>query len=83
MVDRQELPLIAAVLATVAVALEDVAASERQLLVGDPHELPQADHRREQHLSADGMHGVVLEALGLPLSSITVARRQLVMFSGS
>ncbi len=65
------------------IALEQIAAGEGQGAVGNPHELPQPDHRGQQQIGADGMVGSCSSPSALPLSSITMARRQWVMLSGS
>ena len=46
-IDREPLAAAAAVLAALAVAVEDVPAGQGQGPEGDAHELPQADHRRQ------------------------------------
>lgn len=66
MIDGEAFAFAAAVLAAVAVALEQVAAGERQRPEGHPHELAQSDHRGPMQAGAQLQIRRVLEPFRLP-----------------
>ena len=67
MVNRELVAVVPAVLARVAIALENIAPGQRQLSVGNTNELPQSDHRWSHLIGPQQGCWVVFEALGLAL----------------
>lgn len=66
MVDGQIVPLITAILASVIVAMQDIAAGKRDLLVRDLDVGPESDDRRQRHIGIYDF-AIVLDLLGLAL----------------
>jgi len=67
MVNRELVAVVSAVLARVAIALENIAPGQRQLSVRNTNELPQSDHGGSHLIGPQQRCWVVFEALGLAL----------------
>ena len=67
MVNRELTASVAAVLAAMAIPLEQIATGEGELPVGHPHELTQTNHRGQEIILPKHVGWVMFETFRLPL----------------